>query len=143
MTHTNEPLRKCIECGKEAHTEEELDLFIKEGNASHGRRNLCRACKRARDTKWRANNKDKVALKSKKYHALRVYGVSLEEYNECMATSDKCEVCGSTEKLGYDHCHDTMVFRGVLCNKCNRSIGQLGDTVEAIERVLNYLRRRV
>jgi hypothetical protein len=32
-----------------------------------------------------------------------------------------------------------MQFRGVLCNKCNRSIGILGDTVESIQKVLFYL----
>jgi len=29
----------------------------------------------------------------------------------------------------------------VLCNKCNRSIGQLGDTLESLEKVVSYLRR--
>ncbi len=58
-----------------------------------------------------------------------------------MATSDCCEICGHKEHLVYDHCHDTMEFRGVLCSRCNGALGKLGDTVEDIERVLDYLKR--
>jgi hypothetical protein len=30
-------------------------------------------------------------------------------------------------------------FRGYCCNSCNRSLGVLGDDVEGIINVLNYL----
>jgi len=59
-----------------------------------------------------------------------------------MSTSDRCEICSSRDSLCYDHDHNTMRFRGVLCNKCNRSIGQLGDTVESIQKVLFYLKSK-
>jgi len=36
-----------------------------------------------------------------------------------------------------------MEFRGVLCNKCNRSIGQLGDTLESIQKVVAYLSKEL
>lgn len=53
---------------------------------------------------------------------------------------DGCEICGKRGPLVFDHCHSTGEFRGWLCNGCNLSIGRLGDTVEAIERALNYLK---
>ena len=140
MKHTNF-LRKCNTCGREAHTEEDLELFETDNTSLYGKRNRCKPCKIKQDTAWREANQDLVKIKSKKYHAEKVYGISLEEYDRCMATSDCCEVCGSVDNLGYDHCHDTMDFRGVLCNKCNRSIGQLGDTLESLEKVVSYLRR--
>jgi hypothetical protein len=37
----------------------------------------------------------------------------------------KCEVCGKTEKIVFDHDHETNEFRGWLCDGCNRSIGML------------------
>lgn len=32
-------------------------------------------------------------------------------------------------KVVFDHCHDTLVHRGWLCDNCNRSMGMLGDDV--------------
>jgi len=139
MKHTKH-LRKCNKCGLEAHKEEDLEFFEKEKRGKYGRRNNCKRCRREKDTVWRSDNKDKVIYKTKKYHAEKIYGISLDEYIERMSTSDCCEVCGSKNSLGYDHCHNTMVFRGVLCSKCNRSIGQLGDTIECLERVVKYLK---
>ena len=133
-------MRECTKCGTKARTEAELELFCKEKKGKHGRRNLCKVCNRKRNLKWGKNNPDKRAKKSKTYHAVHVYKTTYEKYMERMATSDCCEVCGSKEKLGYDHCHSTMEFRGVLCNKCNRSIGMLGDTVESLQKVLDYLK---
>ena len=38
------PLRKCLDCGLEAHTEAELEWFTKEKKHTAGRRNLCKKC---------------------------------------------------------------------------------------------------
>ena len=44
-----------------------------------------------------------------------------------------CDRCGRTDKkLVFDHCHDTLVHRGWLCDNCNRSMGMLGDDVEGM-----------
>ena len=136
-----EPLRKCGHCGIEAHIEKELDLFCKEKRGKNGRRNLCKSCNRKRCFAWGKKHPEKRIRKTKNYHATHVYKITYEEYIKRMATSDCCEVCGSKEKLGYDHCHKTLEFRGVLCNKCNRSIGLLGDTLESIQKVVTYLSR--
>jgi hypothetical protein len=42
-------------------------------------------------------------------------------------------------KLVFDHCHKNNKFRGYCCNSCNRSLGVLGDNVEGLITVLNYL----
>ena len=130
MTRTK-PLRTC-RCGTTAHTKEELNLFAKDKKSKYGRVSLCHPC----------------ALYAKRGQiARRVYKITHKEYLKRMATSDVCEVCGAEsgdknwEKLCYDHDHTNMKFRGVLCSKCNRAIGQLGDTKESIKKVLNYLER--
>jgi hypothetical protein len=43
--------------------------------------------------------------------------------------------------LHFDHCHETGLFRGWLCSKCNSGLGLLGDNEEALERALRYLRK--
>jgi len=52
-----------------------------------------------------------------------------------------CECCGTeTDKLVYDHDHQTGKFRGYLCRKCNLAIGHIGDDIESLSRALNYLK---
>jgi len=135
-------MRTCKDCNVTATTEEELQWFVKNALGLYGRKNLCKPCECKRDAKWRSKNSVSILRTRQKYYAEKVYGITLEEYKKRMASSDKCEVCGSKEQLCYDHCHATMDFRGVLCNKCNRSIGQLGDTIESIEKVLFYLKEK-
>ena len=54
----------------------------------------------------------------------------------------RCECCSkSISRLCLDHDHTTKKFRGWLCNKCNRGLGYLGDTVSAIRLAVRYLER--
>ena len=56
----------------------------------------------------------------------------------------KCDLCGiecSPQKLQLDHDHETGLFRGWLCNKCNSALGHLGDNVKFVKRALKYLER--
>ena len=54
---------------------------------------------------------------------------------------DVCECCGKpTTKFCLDHDHKTQKIRGWLCDPCNTGIGKLGDTLEGIEKALNYLK---
>lgn len=49
--------------------------------------------------------------------------------------------CGRTDKkLTLDHCHVTDKPRGWLCTYCNRSIGQLGDTIESAYDTVQYFK---
>ena len=52
-----------------------------------------------------------------------------------------CELCGKTDKIVFDHHHEKNVFRGWLCNGCNRSIGMLGENIENLVNVINYLNK--
>ena len=110
------------------HKEFTLDLF-------HSGRGNCKKCQANSSKEWRKRNPDKT----KGYKITAMYGISLDEYDRRMSTSDCCENCGTSEDLVYDHDHTTMEFRGVLCSSCNRSLGQLGDTAECVQRLLNYL----
>ena len=53
-----------------------------------------------------------------------------------------CECCGKESKLHLDHCHQTNLFRGWLCNNCNVGISRLGDNINGVIRALNYLLER-
>ena len=74
---------------------------------------------------------------------LKKFDLSIEEYNTLIVKqNNRCKLCGKPPKnraLAIDHCHITGRIRGLLCVSCNTSLGQLGDSVEAIEKVLVYL----
>jgi len=134
------PLRTCKICGVKAHTNEELELFTKCKGSSYGRNVYCKTCHNTYNRENRRRNKHRYTETNRTYRCKNTYGITLNEYYKRMSTSDCCEICGSKKELGYDHCHDTLEFRGVLCRNCNRSIGQLGDTLESIQKVVTYLK---
>lgn len=126
-------MKECYTC-KEA---KDLEEFHRDSKRPDGRRGNCKPCKQAKDKIWNDANKER----NFHYKTLSKYGISGERYRELMATSDCCEVCGSETRVCYDHDHDTMEFRGVLCQKCNTGVGLLGDSLEDVLRMVDYLRR--
>lgn len=108
-----------------------------------------------RSSKWRELNRERYLEQSKAR-----YQMNAEKRRECSRRSRwkslflpeptrprpaTCECCGSPPSgvhgLTLDHCHETGAFRGWLCGKCNRSIGQLGDNIASLERAIAYLKR--
>ena len=54
-----------------------------------------------------------------------------------------CPICQEhTTKWVLDHNHDTGRLRGWLCNSCNTGIGKLGDSVETLQRAIDYLKKQ-
>lgn len=93
---------------------------------------------------WRAKNPYRT-----KHHDLKKnYGITLADYERMLSYQDGgCAICARTSEsmskrhLSVDHCHETKVIRGLLCDACNRAIGLLGDDTSRLERAIVYLRR--
>jgi hypothetical protein len=126
----------CNSCGENKHE----DYFHNDIRLKSGKRAKCKDCYKETRESYRKNNKEKIALLQKTRYVEKNYGISLQEYNKIMESAVGCEICEDTEELVYDHCHKTGDFRGVLCSKCNRAIGLLGDDLESIIKVMNYLK---
>jgi len=109
---------------------------------------------KAASAMYRASNPEKIKemrvnymtnnyVEIKTRSVYKYYGITYECYMERMSSSDVCEVCGTDNNLVYDHDHDNdnveTNFRDVLCNRCNRTIGGLGDNAEGLRKALNYL----
>lgn len=61
------------------------------------------------------------------------------------AQGQVCACCGgksSGSKKGWhvDHCHKTGAIRSVLCANCNIALGQVGDSISHLEKLITYLR---
>lgn len=96
--------------------------------------------------KWRSKNPDKVL---NNYLKTR-FKISLEKYNEILSIQEGvCAICNGHEKqlspkgfpkrLSVDHCHKTGKIRGLLCDRCNTSLGRLEENVELIQSLANYI----
>ena len=77
-------------------------------------------------------------------HRLRRYGLSVASYQNLLtAQNNKCKIClddFNSAKCCIDHDHETGIVRGLLCQRCNTSIGMFRDSEFNILRALAYLR---
>lgn len=93
---------------------------------------------------WR--KRPEVRLHQKNYDFKHKYGITVLEYDELVKKQEgKCALCGKIprklKKIGLhvDHDHRTGKVRGLLCSKCNTSIGALGDTGEGLIKAAMYV----
>ncbi len=99
--------------------------------------------------KRRKANPEKEKEKRRNEKLRCYYNISPDDYSRLLAIQNGCcAICGSTHHYGnkksshfqIDHDHTTGDVRGLLCAKCNRGLGLLGDSESSILKVLNYLR---
>ena len=105
--------------------------------------------------KWHINNKESTAAYMKSYNLKISYGLTDADYDSILeAQHGCCPIClkHHTEfpkRLAVDHIHDRVgsvdynrgvsgAVRGLLCDRCNRGIGFLGDSIDNILRLLAY-----
>ena len=91
--------------------------------------------------------KPHVAAYNREYLLKRKYGLTLEQFDEILASQGgACAICGGTdtgkwENLHVDHNHITGKVRGILCNECNMAIGKFktDEGPELLEKALAYV----
>jgi hypothetical protein len=91
--------------------------------------NSCRVCAPTDDFRWICNR----------------YGIGKPTYDLLMQACDgKCSIClrpFTEECVPYiDHDHQTDIVRGLLCNRCNRSLFLIED-FDRLRRMLNHIQR--
>lgn len=110
-------------------------------------RTTCRKCKykqrnlkkenaaaKERKEQWRLANKNRLRQKWER----DTYGVCKEDIGV-----EACMICGSTQRLCIDHCHNSSVVRGILCSKCNTGLGMFNDNIDALYSAIEYLRPHI
>lgn len=53
--------------------------------------------------------------------------------------ADVCDICGEEGQTVFDHCHNHGHFRGWLCDRCNRTLGQVKDSATLLRALADYL----
>ena len=72
------------------------------------------------------------------------YGIDQEEYDALLKEQGyKCKICDAKhtghKPLCVDHCHNSTRVRGLLCKKCNTSLGLLREDPKIMVNAILYL----
>lgn len=109
---------------------------------------ICRDCgieKHSSEYKWRVKDNavyktlDTNQCKSCRYSHEKILKELRKKHTP--PVDSICQCCGKVKKLALDHSHTTYEFRGWLCSKCNVGMGNLGDTIEGLQKAIDYLKR--
>jgi len=111
--------------------EKDLSYFGKYKAGKLGLRAMCKFC-------YQVANKD--------WNRIRLYGINHNQYTYMLEQCKSlCEICGNKPLQGHDLCvdhdHITLKIRGLLCKRCNRGLGKLGDSIENLLKAIEYLER--
>lgn len=114
------------------------------------------------------NHKEDILTKSKKYYQDNIeyikqykkeknireetyriknlgrFGISVDEYDIILNRQNGvCAVCKNPcitgRRLAVDHNHKTNTVRGLLCSRCNMSIGLMRDNILLLKQSITYL----
>lgn len=101
---------------------------------------------------YRERNPEKVKDAKRKSRWQSRHGITEDDYDRMEREQGfRCGICGTTEprragttRFCVDHDHVSGKIRGLLCNRCNVVLGQIGDNLVAVldwsRQATEYLR---
>lgn len=98
---------------------------------------------------WYHENKDSLRDVKRNRNYLYNHGIAIEEVKLILKSQDdKCAIC---EKLIFvsgqtgahvDHCHNSNIIRGILCQKCNQGLGLFNENINFLLNAISYLKKK-
>jgi hypothetical protein len=148
-------MRTCTTCGEQ----KPLSEFAKDSYKADGVRPYCKSCGVEYTMRWEAEHRDQrnayrranhqpsdVCDVRRGYWLKREYGLTPEDYTAMLEEQEhRCAICGKersderSRRLVVDHCHDTDMVRGLLCDMCNLALGLFRDRPELMQRAAAYV----
>jgi hypothetical protein len=116
----------------------------------------CRRCEQYLDKSNFWGDKETYCRECKKYvginNNLKNKNLTMEKYSELEKSQNGvCKICGGTDykRLSVDHDHACCpgektcgnCTRGLLCSRCNRTLGSINDSVDILEQMIKYLKK--
>lgn len=117
----------------------------------------CKECTKERSRSRYAKNPRAILDKNKDYKKRypekrktwdlrRTYSLTLENWNKMFDEQNGvcaiCErACTTRKRLAVDHDHETGQIRGLLCNRCNISLGGFKDSLTLLQKAVKYLQQ--
>jgi Recombination endonuclease VII len=104
-----------------------------------------RAAARQRLNEWREKNREYRRLNHRPEWLRLRYGLTLEQYDEILASQNGvCAICEQPPgkyRLCVDHNHATKARRGLLCHRCNTALARLEAFMDWETRARAYLNK--
>ena len=127
--------KPCIKC-KEIKA---LESFTRKKDNADGRLNTCKVCERERKLKYKPNPE-----KARQYYLKYEFGISVDEYTKLFEHQKGCcAICNDppseNRSLAVDHCHTNGNIRGLLCFRCNATLGKFNDNIALFQKAIDYL----
>lgn len=121
---------KCKECEEEYSA---LDIKIREGKEKF--------CSNGCYNQYRKNNKKDPKKLNILYQKKFKYGLNEEQYTILINDAQgKCKICKKvSNRLVVDHCHQSGMVRGLLCDRCNMGLGHFNDSIDILKNCIEYL----
>lgn len=106
--------------------------------------------------RYRTRNKDIYRANKRTlqraYTLKHKFGLTIETYNEMLESQNlACAICETApcgtdthrkaKNLAVDHDHTTKKVRGLLCDLCNRALGQFQDSPVLLRRAAEYIEK--
>lgn len=123
-------MKKCKTCS----INKELSMF-------EPRKLSCKQCRNIKRVQMHDFNKNKDGLLKARF------GISLNDYNKMFIDQGGCcSICkipqsALPKSFAVDHDHITGAIRGLLCDNCNRALGQFKDNVNNLKLAIAYLEK--
>lgn len=139
-----------------------FDLFYKFKTNADGYDRKCKACRKAEYKKWYTSPKGQAKVKAycKSYNAIpknkvrsryfriaKKFGISKKDFDIMLKNQNNaCAICKKEEYdprhkyLSVDHNHSTGKVRGLLCNNCNKALGQFKECPTIMLNAISYIK---
>lgn len=116
---------------------------------SQGHR-TCKTCRLMTNANWHSRNPTEREELDRRDRLKSRYGITVGKYEDMLSTQEgKCLICKNImDKVCIDHDHSCCFgskscgkcIRGLLCDLCNKGLGQFKDDPLQLESALNYLK---
>lgn len=118
-----------------------MSAFHRNKSQSDGYANQCKTCFSVTES----ISYVKTKRRHRDTYLRRRFGITHDDYDLMLSKqNNRCAICGRMPRNGerslvVDHDHNTGVVRGLLCGKCNTSLGTFGDSIEGLKRAVAYI----
>ena len=109
----------------------------------------CKQCLPDIQRKWSQENKIESLSIKRRYRLKKKFNLTNEWFDDKLKfQGNKCAICSreftwedKNHTPHVDHNHETNKVRGILCDWCNKGLGNFEDSLDRLKAAIDYLAR--